>query len=235
MNTSADNHDDGSELQAVMGAYFDALLHETVIKSADVKQAVVPEAHADLNPTETTPVVDPLIATMPVVVPDPVDATVESANVCAPIEAPLDQSTAAGDQSVPAYQLIQVGGLTLGIATDAIAEITAIPTTTAAPAMGAPAWALGSCTTVHGVLTVVDTAALLVPNNARPTLGGHMVQLKGQLWALTCDAIGVVLTPDPGQVTWRGAGGKRLWLAGTIRTPTCALLDISELIKLLEV
>ncbi len=219
MNTSADNHDDGSELETVMGAYFDALLHEAPIKPVDAKPVVTPESRTDLNSTASTVAVDAL----------PADLNVPAAS-------PLDPGAATEGQSAPpSYQLIQVGGLTLGLATDAIAEISTLPTITAPPS-GAPAWVLGTYTTAQGVLTVVDTATLLVPNNARRIAmqGSRVLQLKGQRWALACDAIGLVLTPDPGQVTWRGAEGKRLWLAGTLRTPSCALLDISELIKLLE-
>ena len=63
---------------------------------------------------------------------------------------------------------------------------------------------------------------------------GAGLSVAGQRWALACDGIGEQITPDPAQVNWRGAQGKRPWLAGTVRAPTCALLDIPELLRLLE-
>ena len=259
MNTSADNHDDGSELQTVMGAYFDALLHDAALKPVDNTLSDAPVTSAGLN----QPVSTAATAAQPVIAPDPVNAAVDAAITVAPLKPvavtieppapPVEEVMPAVTESavafagnvpdpdsepqssgVPAYQLIRIGGVTLGIANDAIDEITALPTA-AAPAKGDPAWVLGSYETAQGESTIIDTAAVLIPGNAgRVAAGGsHIVQLKGQPWALACDAIGDVLRPDPGQVTWRGAEGKRLWLAGTIRTPSCALLDIGELIKLL--
>lgn len=255
MNTSADNHDDGAELQAVMGAYFDALLHEAGIKAVDNK----PCARADISAGQNLSVSAPAAAAavMPVVGSENVNADVDSSASVTPLASPAevlaevtefinvtavlaekipDVDSEPQASAVPAYQLIQLGGVTLGIATDAIAKIKALPTSTA-PAKGDPAWVLGSYEVAQGTSTIVDTAAVLLPNNPRRSTAreSYIVQLKDQPWALACDAIGDVLTPDPGQVTWRGAEGKRPWLAGTIRTPTCALLDICELIKLFTV
>ncbi len=146
------------------------------------------------------------------------------------VKADTEQSAAT-----PCYQLIRIGALTLGIPTQFIAAIVAAPTqwTTLDDAR---AWVLGSYNSRTESYTVVDTAALLIPGGAlhAAAVGSSAVLLAGQRWALACDGIGEQIAPDPAQINWRGAQGKRLWLAGTVSNPACALLDIPELIGLLD-
>ncbi len=188
MNTHIESSDDGAELQAVMGDYFAALLHESVESPA---QSVA-------------------------------EAVTATADAAQPV-------------AVPSYQLIRIGGLTLGIPMHAIAEIVTAPSQWTSLS-DARAWVLGSYSGRPEIYTVVDTAALLVPGGTlqAAAVGSNAVLLAGLRWALACDGIGEQITPDPAQVNWRGAQGKRPWLAGTVRTPSCALLDIPELIRLLE-
>lgn len=215
MNIPLDNADDGVELQAVMGDYFAALLREPAEPAIAVEVA--------------TPVVEPVVAEAspaPVVAEAECDTAAQAVNAGETIVETL--------ASEPGYQLIRLGGLTLGIPTQAIAEVV----TGAAqwtPASAARAGVLGSYSGASGTYTVVDTAALLVPGSTlqTTTAGKCAVLLAGQRWALACDGIGARITPDPAQVNWRGAQGKRPWLAGTLREPTCALLDIPELLRLL--
>lgn len=223
MNIPLDNADDGVELQAVMGDYFAALLRESA------EPAVVVEA--------ATPVVESVVGANP----PPVLAEAVCCDTAAPavdagetVVETLAETEVTALASEPGYQLIRLGGLTLGIPTQAIAEVV----TGAAqwtPASAVRTGVLGSYSGTSGTYTVVDTAALLVPGSALQTTaaGKCAVLLAGQRWALACDSIGARITPDPAQVNWRGAQGKRPWLAGTLREPTCALLDIPELLRLL--
>jgi len=201
MNTPIDSNDDTAELQAVMGDYFAALLHdstESPVLSACVEAVAIP------------------VTTVAV-------------------EQPVAEAKSAAADAMPRYQLIRIGGLTLGIPMQAIAEIVTAPSQWT-PLSDARTWVLGSYSGRSEFYTVVDTAALLVPGGTLQTVavGSNAVLLAGQRWALACDGIGEQITPDPAQVNWRGAQGKRPWLAGTVRVPTCALLDIPELLRLLD-
>ncbi len=80
---------------------------------------------------------------------------------------------------------------------------------------------------------VVDTRKFIMPEKAigacdnRP---GHLVVIDGGRLALACNAIGNVVDLQADDVKWRGATGKRPWLAGTVIEKMCALLDIDGLI-----
>lgn len=200
MNTHNDSNAAALELQAVMGDYFDALLHESV-KSA-------------------TPQVSDAVLSVPV--------------IQAAVEAQSATPDAAQAAAAPCYQLIRSGGLTLGVPTHCIVDIVTAPSQWT-PLSDTRAWVLGGYSHGSEIFTVVDTAALLVPGSTLQSAGGgSLVLLAGQRVALACDGIGAQITPDPAQVNWRGAQGKRPWLAGTVRAPACALLDIPELIRLLD-
>lgn len=242
MNSITDSNEECAELQTLMGDYFDALLHDSSALSA---QSIV--AAAVTVPVVSIAIDQAVAEAAPLsVVPDaarnndvpalPVSEAARTAHD-GPAVAETQTVTPTVEQApaVPSYQLIRIGGLTLGIATQSIAEISAAP----------PQWTplgavhpcvLGSYSSGSEMYTVVDIAALLVPGSTlqSATAGRCVVLLAGQRWALACDDAGERVTPDPAQVNWRGAQGKRPWLAGTLRTPTCALLDISEVIRLLE-
>jgi len=83
---------------------------------------------------------------------------------------------------------------------------------------------------------VVDTARFVLTNDrvTQPEediaeRSAHLVVIDEGRWALACTKIGDVIELDAGQVKWRSAAGKRLWLAGTVIDQMCALLDIDEL------
>jgi len=85
---------------------------------------------------------------------------------------------------------------------------------------------------------VVDTARFVLPEDRQAKLGAdaseraaHLVVIDEGRWALACSKIGDVIELEPGQVKWRTAAGKRLWLAGTVIERMCALLDIDVLIR----
>ncbi len=216
MNTNTDNKDDVANLQAVMGDYFDALLRESAASAAPVS-----EVPAAIPVAESAPPVSDAVFGVP---------SIEVA-----VEAQTAVPAAAQTAAAPCYQLIRIGGLTLGIPAHAIAKVVTVALAWA-PSNHARAWGLGSYSYATENYTVVDTAARLGPGSTlqASTGGNKAVLLAGQRWALACDGIGAQITPDPAQINWRGAQGKRPWLAGTARAPACALLDIPELTRLLD-
>jgi len=83
---------------------------------------------------------------------------------------------------------------------------------------------------------VVDTARFILPQDHSAQLdadaaerSAHLVMIDEGRWALACDSIGEVIDLETKDVKWRGANGKRAWLAGTVIEQMCALLDIDAL------
>ena len=83
---------------------------------------------------------------------------------------------------------------------------------------------------------VVDTALFILPQEHSAQLdadaaerSAHLVMIDEGRWALACDSIGEVIDLETKDVKWRGANGKRAWLAGTVIEQMCALLDIDAL------
>jgi purine-binding chemotaxis protein CheW len=83
---------------------------------------------------------------------------------------------------------------------------------------------------------VVDTARFVLPADHAAQLPEDAVDRCRKLvmidegrWALACTDIGDVVELGGADVKWRGATGKRLWLAGTVIERMCALLDIDQL------
>lgn len=87
---------------------------------------------------------------------------------------------------------------------------------------------------------VVDTALMVLPDGRKPDSLApagerlqHIILVDEGRWGLACDSIGEVLTLDSDEVRWRGAQGKRPWLAGTVLKHLCALLDADAFVELL--
>ncbi len=242
MSATADCHDERAELLAVMGDYFDALLHDA---SASPEQCAAVEAvtnSAAALPDATPVAAETASSTF-------AEATLLSGAASAQASAGIagrpdipsvtepETTVAAAEYPAtePGYQLIRLGTLTLGIPTQAITGVVTNAAQWTPPGV-ASTTLLGNYNNGAVTYTVVDTAALLVPGTKLQAseAGGNALLLAGERWALACDSVGEQITPDPVQVKWRGAQGKRPWLAGTLRDPSCALLDIPELIRLLE-
>ena len=60
------------------------------------------------------------------------------------------------------------------------------------------------------------------------------IQLDRSPWALACQEICDTVTLVHDSIKWRGEGSKRPWLAGTVISEMCALLDVPGVLKLLE-
>jgi len=85
---------------------------------------------------------------------------------------------------------------------------------------------------------VVDTARFVLPADHAARLPEDaaercrkLVMIDEGRWALACSDIGDVVELGSADVKWRGATGKRLWLAGTVIERMCALLDIDQLTR----
>lgn len=96
-------------------------------------------------------------------------------------------------------------------------------------------WFMGLLPNRGQNVRVIDTAQIIMPDgrvpDARPVLERveYVVLIDEGRWGLAADSINQVITLSPEGVRWRGAGGKRPWLAGTAVERMCALLDIDKL------
>ncbi len=194
------------EQQLALGAYLDALLADECVAPAE----------SFIAEPEPTPAQAP--QTTPEPAPPPADSPPEWART--------------------RFQalLFEVAGLTLAVplarlkgVVPRVDELVDVP--------GRPSLELG-ITLYQGVQSrVVDTARFVLPQDRAAALGddarersAHLVMIDEGRWALACSRIGDVIELEADQVKWRGAAGKRRWLAGTVIEHMCALLDIDELV-----
>lgn len=102
------------------------------------------------------------------------------------------------------------------------------------PIPGQASWCLGVYRHHDQSIVVVDTARYLMPERCKSTdnyHGRYLLQLANQPWALCCQGLLNTQGLKSELVKWRGSQSKRPWLAGTVITEMCALLDVAALIK----
>ncbi|MFE8069531.1 chemotaxis protein CheW [Marinobacteraceae bacterium S3BR75-40.1] len=107
-------------------------------------------------------------------------------------------------------------------------ELTAIP--------GRPDWFMGMLIQGDRNIRVVDTARWVMPQrypaDARSRYQ-YVIRLDESDWGLACDNVAQSFRLQPDEVKWRSEGGRRPWLAGTVKEHMCALLDVARFNHLL--
>jgi len=101
------------------------------------------------------------------------------------------------------------------------------------PLFGMPAWFLGLYPSGEVNLKVVDTARWIMPERYSPDWLNSLkflICLDNSEWALACSEVSAVMTLQPQQVKWRSQRSQRAWLAGTVMSQMCALIDIDGLL-----
>jgi purine-binding chemotaxis protein CheW len=83
---------------------------------------------------------------------------------------------------------------------------------------------------------IIDTAQVILPNgfqhdNLAPK---YIVLIDDYKWGLTCNDINKVITLTPEHISWRKTTGKRPWLAGTILSQMCSILNVDNLSQQLK-
>ena len=102
------------------------------------------------------------------------------------------------------------------------------------PLMGQPGWYLGMVHTNDHNLQVIDTASLIMPErkqNLAEQGFKYLIQLEKTPWAIACQSIDDTVRLGASEIKWRGARGKRTWLAGTVIERMCALVDVNGLLQ----
>jgi len=98
-------------------------------------------------------------------------------------------------------------------------------------------WTLGVWKAEQGSITVVDSAQLIMPERGVSLAEQgyqYLIQLGQAPWALACQDVCDTITLVSESIKWRGDTSRRPWLAGTVISEMCALLDVPALISLLE-
>jgi len=163
----------------------------------------------------------------------------------------IKQPTAGVD--LCSYLKFQVAGLNLAIAQNQVCWVHPWPTNTpqvrcvypwpteTSTEAGESDWLLGETYLNEHKVKIVDTAMLVIPKSRqaillsafRPRLN-HVLTVGNSDWGLACDKVLGKVKLQPTDIQWRSEQGKRPWLAGTIVSQKCALLDVGAIVHFLE-
>lgn len=131
--------------------------------------------------------------------------------------------------------LFDVAGLTLAVPLVALGQIVTLDENLT-PIFGQSDWFMGIFPTPHGKFRVVNTALFVMPEKYQSRYidkAEYAISLDGVPWALAVDSINQPVSLDPTEIKWRTERSKRPWLAGTVKSAMCALLDIPQMAKML--
>lgn len=132
--------------------------------------------------------------------------------------------------------LFKVAGLTLAVPLIALGQIHPL-TEDLTPIFGQAEWFIGLQPSSHGKIRCVNTAMFVMPERYQSSFvetAKYVVSIDGLDWGLVVDEVQQPRRIHPDEVTWRGERSKRPWLAGTVRSAMCALIDIPQMGQLLE-
>lgn len=222
-------------------------LHEETVAMSQFLEAMfrVPEQH------------DSVVTSLPVV-PRPIaDVEQDTAQTEVEEDSPVTSAVVEQEDAVKTYMdeqvdeqqetlkiwrsepfeamLINVGVLKLTLPLIELGSVVPIPgKMTDLP--GQPQWVIGVFKHQDKNVKVVDTASLVMPDNASVSeIDYQRVVLIGNgEWGLACCAVSDVFKLEQDHIRWRGEVSKRKWLAGTVIDKMSGLLDIDEFLSYLE-
>ncbi len=153
------------------------------------------------------------------------------ASLVAPPEQWYGNGRPAWGQSSFSVLLFKVSGLTLAVPLASLGHIHKI-TGRLTPIFGQAEWLMGIQPTADGQIRTINTALYIMPERYSVDFldtARYVVSIAGLNWGLAVDEVQQPTLLDPGDVTWRSKRGKRPWLAGTVKSAMCALLDVPQL------
>lgn len=133
--------------------------------------------------------------------------------------------------------LFDVSGLTLAVPLVALGQIVRIEKGELTPIFGQTDWFMGLLESNVGRLRVINTALFVMPEKYDARFldsAEYAISLDGVRWALAVDRVNQPISLDPTEIKWRTERSKRPWLAGTVKSQMCALLDIPQMASLLN-
>jgi len=198
--------------------------------------STLPEEIQDWDPYADEPAVD---VSVDIPVDVPVDVSVEESQSLAVSTdiSPEEKTKLAWDSAQGVECLIfKVAGLKLAIPLSMLGGV--FPSDDKVTSLfGQAEWSMGVWQTDGQKLTVVDSARLIMPER-QVSLADEgyefLIQLDRAPWALACQEIVDTVTLVSESIKWRTDVSRRPWLAGTVISEMCALLDVPGLIELLD-
>lgn len=133
--------------------------------------------------------------------------------------------------------LFEVSGLTLAVPLIALGQIVNMSSDKLTPLFGRSEWFMGLLTTPFGQMRVINTALFVMPERYKASFLEsiqYVISMDGQPWGLAVDSVTQPIRLDPDDVKWRSERTSRPWLAGTVKSKMCALIDIPQMAKLLN-
>lgn len=131
--------------------------------------------------------------------------------------------------------LFDVAGLTLAVPLIALGQIYPL-TGELTPLFGQADWFMGLLPTPNGKIRTINTALFVMPekyDTAFVETAKYVVSIDGVPWGLAVDRVNQPISLDPDDVKWRSERTKRPWLAGTVKSAMCALIDIPQMGQML--
>lgn len=156
----------------------------------------------------------------------------ESINTPAQLSQQLDWNSSRGVDCL----IFKVAGLKLAIPLPLLGGVYTV-NNKVTPLFGQAKWSLGVWQSEDQKLTVVDSAQLIMPERGvslQEEGYQYLIQLDRAPWALACQEICDTRDLVSESIKWRGDTSKRPWLAGTVISEMCALIDVPGLLSLLE-
>lgn len=131
--------------------------------------------------------------------------------------------------------LFCVGGLTLAVPLVELGQIYPM-SEELTPLFGQAKWFMGLLPSPSGKVYTVNTAMFVMPERYNPDecKFKFVVTLANSHWGLAVDEVRQPTRLTPEDVTWRGQRSKRPWLAGTVKSAMCALIDTRSLERMLS-
>lgn len=131
--------------------------------------------------------------------------------------------------------LFEVSGLTLAVPLIALGQILYLKDGLT-PIFGQSDWFMGLLPSPRGNIKTVNTALFVMPERYDEKFldtARFVISIDGLPWGLAVDSVNQPSRIHPDAVKWRSNRSKRPWLAGTVKSAMCALIDIPQMGKLL--
>ncbi len=132
--------------------------------------------------------------------------------------------------------LFDVSGLLLAVPLVSLGQI--VPLSEKLTVLqGQSDWFMGILPSAVGDIRTVNTAIFVMPERYKQsflTSAKYVVTIDGMRWGLAVDKVRQPITLEPEDVKWRSERSKRPWLAGTVKSHMCSLIDIPQMARLLE-
>lgn len=217
-----------NQVDDVLQGYLDQLLVTATEPLTVVAEVSTPTAEAAPEVAKEA-VVEPLVSLAPAPAVVPADSEMAAATT---VSGGPDWRAVQGVECL----IFKVAGLKLAIPLAVLGGVYN-RSEQITPLFGQASWSLGVWQSDEQKLTIVDSAALIMPERGISMAEqgyDFVIQLDRSPWALACQEICDTMTLTQESIKWRGDCSKRPWLAGTVISEMCALIDVTNLLDMLE-